>query len=229
MTHQFDLKVAEQYGLEAAILINNFQFWLSKNKAAKRNLHDGNVWTYMTISGFSELFPYLKEKTIRRVLGELIEANIIVTGNYNANSYDRTLWYAFHPDSVFYKEIAIFPKQQMEVTETENGSSVKGKSHISKDTKPSIETRKQSFYEDLKPFVETYGKEMLRAFYDYWTQPNHQKTKMGFELTKTWDLEARLRTWKARQKEEKGFGQKEENAESAKLKKPEQKDYSKVS
>lgn len=95
--------------------------------------------------------------------------------------------------------------------------------------KRNIDERKQDFYEELKPFVETYGKEMLRAFYDYWTQPNHQKTKLGFEIQKTWDIEARLRTWKSRQKEEKSFGKKEENAENTKLKKPEQKDYSKVS
>lgn len=69
--------------------------------------------------------------------------------------------------------------------------------------KISIEDRKQKFATSLIPFVEKYGKEMIRAFHDWWTQPNKSNTKMGFELQKTWDLEARLRTWESREKEKK--------------------------
>lgn len=63
----------------------------------------------------------------------------------------------------------------------------------------SMSTRKKSFADALKPFVEVYGKEMIRAFFDYWTQPNKSGTKMGFEMQKTWSIEARLRTWASRE------------------------------
>jgi hypothetical protein len=58
-----------------------------------------------------------------------------------------------------------------------------------------IDTRKLKFADTLKPFVQKYGKEMIRAFYDYWTEPNKSNSKFKQELQKTWSLERRLDTW----------------------------------
>ena len=58
-----------------------------------------------------------------------------------------------------------------------------------------IDIRKLKFANTLKPFVEKYGKEMIRAFYDYWTEPNKSNSKFKQELQKTWSLERRLDTW----------------------------------
>ncbi len=62
-----------------------------------------------------------------------------------------------------------------------------------------LEQRTKVFYDALVPFVEVYGKEMIRAFYNYWTEPNKSKTKMRFELEKTWDVSRRLVTWANRE------------------------------
>lgn len=76
-----------------------------------------------------------------------------------------------------------------------------------KTAKPDLEAiqkrqaeKKENFYNALIPFVEVYGKEMVRAFFDYWTEPNKSKTKMRFELEKTWDLKRRLNTWDSRRR-----------------------------
>lgn len=60
--------------------------------------------------------------------------------------------------------------------------------------------KKEDFYNSLVPFVSVYGREMVRAFFDYWTEPNKSKTKMRFELEKTWDLKRRLNTWDSRRR-----------------------------
>lgn len=65
-----------------------------------------------------------------------------------------------------------------------------------KDIKDNIEERKLKFASTLKPFLDKYGKEMIRAFYDHWTEPNKSNTKFRQELEKTWGLEKRLNTWK---------------------------------
>ena len=65
--------------------------------------------------------------------------------------------------------------------------------------KKSLEERQKDFYDELTPFLEKYGKEMLRAFFDYWSEPNKQKNKMRFELQKTWDTGRRLSTWAKRE------------------------------
>lgn len=63
------------------------------------------------------------------------------------------------------------------------------------DIKESIEQRKLKFSESLKPFLITYGKDMLNDFYSYWTEPNKSGTKFKKELQVTWDTERRLKTW----------------------------------
>jgi len=41
---------------------------------------------------------------------------------------------------------------------------------------------------------------MLKSFCDYWTEPNKSKTKMRFELEKTFEIGRRLATWSSRDK-----------------------------
>jgi hypothetical protein len=58
-----------------------------------------------------------------------------------------------------------------------------------------INERKQQFYEECKPFLDKYPKEMLRRFYNYWIELNKSKTKMRFELERTFEISRRLVTW----------------------------------
>lgn len=61
--------------------------------------------------------------------------------------------------------------------------------------KTSLETRTLSFKEKLVPFKNKYEMDLLKNFFQYWTEPNLSKTKMLFELQKTFDIERRLATW----------------------------------
>jgi len=61
--------------------------------------------------------------------------------------------------------------------------------------KASLETRTLAFKEKLVPFKNKYSIDLLKNFFQYWTEPNHSKTKMLFELQKTFDIERRLVTW----------------------------------
>ena len=67
--------------------------------------------------------------------------------------------------------------------------------------KTSLETRTLSFKEKLVPFKNKYEMDLLKNFFQYWTEPNLSKTKMLFELQKTFDIERRLATWASRQKD----------------------------
>lgn len=55
--------------------------------------------------------------------------------------------------------------------------------------------RKEDFAESLKPFLDTYGKEMLNDFYLYWTEHGDNDKKMRFEKEKTFGLKQRLERW----------------------------------
>lgn len=60
--------------------------------------------------------------------------------------------------------------------------------------------RKEEFKTSLFPYVEKYGKEMIRAFFDYWSELNKSETKMRYEMQKTWEVNLRLATWAKNEK-----------------------------
>lgn len=64
-----------------------------------------------------------------------------------------------------------------------------------KSNKLDIDSRKTNFAHTLTPYIEQYGKEMIRDFYEYWTETNDNGKKFKREMQKTWNLERRLRTW----------------------------------
>lgn len=61
--------------------------------------------------------------------------------------------------------------------------------------------RMKVFYDSLIPYVQRYGKEMVRQFYNFWSEPNKSKSKMRWETEKTWELERRLATWERKSDE----------------------------
>lgn len=75
----------------------------------------------------------------------------------------------------------------------------KQKKESKKENPPSQISFKQfsesDFYNSLKPFVKEFGKQTVRDFYDYWTEPS-PSGKMRFQLEKTWSAKGRLSTWK---------------------------------
>ncbi len=64
-----------------------------------------------------------------------------------------------------------------------------------------IAEKKQKFYDDCKPYLVKYPKEMLRAFYNYWTEMNKPGTRLKFELQQTFEISKRLATWAGKTKE----------------------------
>jgi len=46
-----------------------------------------------------------------------------------------------------------------------------------------------------------YSVEMQAEFIEYWTEPNRSKTKLRYELEKTFDIARRIKTWAKRQKQ----------------------------
>jgi hypothetical protein len=58
-----------------------------------------------------------------------------------------------------------------------------------------IDIRKQKFTESLRPFLITYGTDMLNDFYLYWTEHGYNDIKMRFEKEKTFGLKQRLERW----------------------------------
>lgn len=100
--HSFDIDLAtELKSIELAVLVQHFQFWIRHNAKMKRNFHDKRTWTYQTLKDIAAYFPYWSEKQVRLMINKLVEAKILMKGNYNKSAYDHTIWYAFRDEERF--------------------------------------------------------------------------------------------------------------------------------
>lgn len=116
MEYSFNTEHAEKYGVNEAIMIKNFQFWIKKNLANKYSNHDGRTWTYNSAVAFNELFPFWSLGQINRILKSLITQEVLIVGNYNKAKYDRTKWYAFLDETSFISSgKTICQKQKMDI------------------------------------------------------------------------------------------------------------------
>ena len=116
MNHSFNAEIADMYGVNEAILIENIYFWVSKNKANGKHYHDGKYWTYNSTKAFSELFYYWSESQIERIIKSLVDKNVIEIGNYNEMKFDRTRWISLN-ESV----CSIYRNRKMDLTESPKG------------------------------------------------------------------------------------------------------------
>lgn len=140
MDHSFDVDVAIKYGVNAAILLQNLYWWIQKNRANKRNFHDGTYWTYNTREAYTKLFPYMSERQVKTAMDKLIEDGIVITGDYNIDRYKRPTWYAITKKGFTLLQKRSYVDTEMSERESENVSTY---TDISTDNKPNLQQQLQ--------------------------------------------------------------------------------------
>lgn len=133
----------------------------------------------------------ISKKTIRTCLTKLIEWNLIETETCNRHTIITIC---------NYEEYSCHTPPAIEVkTKEPTKQPSKSKEEKPKKTKEELlsdtSKRKDKFYQDLVPYVETYGKAMVRQFFDYWSETNKTGSRMRFEQERTWNLNLRLQRW----------------------------------
>ena len=58
-----------------------------------------------------------------------------------------------------------------------------------------LEVKKQEFFTSVHKYSD-FSKSIRDDFISYWTELNHSRTKMKFQLQKTFEIKRRLTTWK---------------------------------
>lgn len=81
--------LAVKLGLNEAIMLQQIHYWASM----KKNIKDGYYWVYNSYEDWNEQFPFFSKSTIGRVLRNLEKSGVIIVGNYNKLSFDKTKWY----------------------------------------------------------------------------------------------------------------------------------------
>ena len=68
------------------------------------------------------------------------------------------------------------------------------------EVKEDINSRKLKFANTLTEFNSIYSRELLKNFYEYWTESNDKGIKFRREMQKTWNLKLRLNKWESNNK-----------------------------
>lgn len=127
MHHSFDISIAEKYGVNISIFLNNMGYWIKHNIANEKHFHDGRYWTYNSVKSYSILFPYWTIKQVRTIINQCVSHELVVKGNYNERKYDQTQWHGLTDLGLKLLNLPICPNGQMELPSGANGVAQKGK------------------------------------------------------------------------------------------------------
>ena len=216
MNHIFNVQIAENYGLEESILLENIHFWIVKNKANNQNYHNGKYWTYNSIKAFGALFPYMSESKIYRALKNLEENGLIEIGDFNTDKYKRPSWYTltekalklYNDKDLFQNETSTFQNEtstfQNEISTFQNEiSSITDNKQqiINTDKKQQIKETAKRFIIPTLEEIQNYCNERQNKinpeyFLDYYTARDWKFNNGG----KMKDWKATIRNWERLEK-----------------------------
>jgi hypothetical protein len=90
----FQPTLAVLTSLNEAVVLQQLHYWLKNNAGKPGHLHDGRVWCWNTYKDWRQgNFPFWSESTIKRAFSDLRKRGLVIKGNYNRVSFDRTGWY----------------------------------------------------------------------------------------------------------------------------------------
>lgn len=133
-------------------------------------------------------------RTYSQGLNELIEFDFIKLIEKSTNQYSSNIIAIVN----FTKADTKALDKALQKHDTKQGQSIFSINKQETNNNRTIEERKLKFADALKPFLDEYGREMLNAFYSYWTEHGEHDKKLRFEKEKTFGIANRLRTWYSR-------------------------------
>lgn len=92
--HSYNVSVAVDVGINAAIIFHNICFWVEQNFANERNFINDDYWTYNTVNAFKTMFPEMTYEQIRNALRKLEDKEYIKSAFLSKDVMDRTKYYA---------------------------------------------------------------------------------------------------------------------------------------
>lgn len=86
--------LACQVGLNEAIVLQQFKYWLDRSN----NIEDGHKWIYNSYQEWNKQFPFWGKNTLVRAINNLEKEGLLVSGNFNKAKFDKTKWYRINYD-----------------------------------------------------------------------------------------------------------------------------------
>jgi hypothetical protein len=179
MTYQFDSYLAEQYGVNEAIFMHNIFFWIRQNEANEKHLYIGRYWTYNTMQAFTELFPFWSFSQVRKIIKNLTDKGVLLVGNFNENTWNKTTWYSLSDDIVdFYK--SSFNANKTAFVKNDKSKCEKEQIEVSNHTLRSVKSHTSYIGTDNKPYSKQQIEGAL-AFFEFNFPSEYERLMMQFK------------------------------------------------
>ena len=188
--HSFNVQMAKEIGLVETLILKHLYYWCYANSDNQDMIKNGYIWVYITRKKIEETYPYLKDGKIRGAIEKLKKDGYILINCFNKLAIDKTNWYALTDKA--YKEFGtslakLTNGKLKSPSDSQNNQAIQSiekeynnKERIYKketstiveekkvklsfaDNKIALEKRSKTFGENLVPYIETYGKEMIRT------------------------------------------------------------------
>jgi len=99
-----DHGIAENVGVDAAIVFNHIVYWLRINASKKETeMIDGKYWMYQTQEEMSDFFRFYSPDQVYKALKKLEDSGLIVKDKLSPNPFDRKNWYTVYDQSIIKK------------------------------------------------------------------------------------------------------------------------------
>lgn len=109
-SHSFDTGIAIQLGIHAAIVYNHIIYWIKINACKNENMFiDGKYWMFETQAQMAEFLEYMTVEEVKKAVVKLLNAGLLIKGNYNTNPFDKTAWYSVPDQSIIKKTLTKAP------------------------------------------------------------------------------------------------------------------------
>src|SRR5690606_6099606 len=108
-SHSFDTGIAKELGVNCAIVYNHIVYWLRINAAKGQGIKEGVVWMYETQEQMAQFLEYLSINEVKKAVVKLLESGVLIKGNFNSNSFDKTNWYTVANQSIIQKSFTKAP------------------------------------------------------------------------------------------------------------------------
>ena len=135
--HTFSVADAVEFGVNKAILLHNFRFWLGVNQRNNECQRDGATWTFLTADRIASAHGYMSRRSVARWLTELCDAGKIIRHQFGKIG-NQTYWYTM-PDYIS-KKSKFYPQNPDEPNKTAIGQN----GHANKNLGQSGQTLGQS-------------------------------------------------------------------------------------
>ena len=137
--------IARALDINKAIILQQVQYWLKDSEHER----DGYRWVWNSYREWSEQFTWLTSRAIRHHIRELEKLGLLVSGEYNRDTRDKTKWYRIDYAAVD----ELVTKASHGVSKSGTPPVAEGTMHVTPEVLPLPETTPKTTTRD----THTYG------------------------------------------------------------------------